>query len=279
MVRYAVLFMFHQVDSLSINRLRKLHRENTDVAIFPFFGIRQYLPIPSRWRFNYVRQFLDMVNALGLKSAHFFRLSRLINERTESFRRRRELQRLADWLILNGMPIHCDFTPGGYSNLDLAILNWFATTGESQDFDYLIQHEYDMLTTKTIASLYDHYTQYDGAFAHFRRATPDWFWYNYPGARKTLLKWLKRRGLSPDIYACLIGGAMISRKALEALAHLDLPSCYCEMRLPTVLTSMGFSCGRLDFPMVNFRPFLTEKDVAERADAGIFHPVRWTDES
>jgi hypothetical protein len=172
------------------------------------------------------------------------------------------------------MPLHYDFTPAGWSNLDLVILNWFATIGESQDLDYLIFYEQDMLMTKTIASLYDHYTRYDAAFALLRRATPAWWFYDYPpSSRKTLLKWLDRRRLNSDLYACIFAGAMISRRVLESMVHLDLPNSYCEMRLPTVVASLGFSCGRLEFPMVRYRPTLTEKEVAERPEAGIFHPV------
>jgi hypothetical protein len=175
------------------------------------------------------------------------------------------------------MPLHYDFTPAGWSNLDLVILNWFATMGESKDLDYLIFIEQDMLMTKTIASLYDSYTQYDAAFVQFRKATPAWWFYDYPpgsGSRKTLLKWLKLKHFKSDLYACIFAGAMISRRVLESMVHLDLPASYCEMRLPTVVASMGFSCGRLEFPMVKYRPFLTEEEVAERPEAGIFHPVR-----
>jgi len=174
------------------------------------------------------------------------------------------------------LSLYCDFTPMAYGlNADRAILQWFDTAGRMLPFDYLVYYEYDMYATKKIRSIYGEYVQHDAAFVLYERAASDWFYYsNPPGARRLTLKWLKRRGLDPVLYRSLFAGNMISRKALEALVHLkDLPYCHCEMRMPTVLTALGFKCGRLDFPMVRYRPPISRNEIENRTDAGIFHPV------
>jgi hypothetical protein len=67
---------------------------------------------------------------------------------------------------------------------------------------------------------------------------------------------------------------MISRRALAKLAEQkEMPNAFCEMRLPSVLTGLGFSCAKLDFPMVRFRPAVTRADIEANSSLGIFHPV------
>jgi hypothetical protein len=46
------------------------------------------------------------------------------------------------------------------------------------------------------------------------------------------------------------------------------------MRLPTILTSLGFRCGRLDFPFIRYRPEWSMNEIFANEDAGIFHPVK-----
>jgi len=54
---------------------------------------------------------------------------------------------------------------------------------------------------------------------------------------------------------------------------VKLPYAFCEMRLPSVLTGLGFSCARLDFPMVRYRPPLSKSDIETNPSFGLFHPV------
>jgi hypothetical protein len=163
----------------------------------------------------------------------------------------------------------------GIWNLDLSIIAWFAAHGKTLDFEHLVFYEYDVHTTKAIPEIYSRYTSLDAAFVDLRKASPDWHWYNYPpGARKTIVRWLKKRGLKPVLYRCLFAANMLSRRTLEVLADLPLPYGFCEMRLPTVLSALGFECGKLDFPMVRYRPPLSIREVECRSDLGIFHPVK-----
>jgi hypothetical protein len=195
MGRFAVMYAFHQANAMSIKRLRQLKNNNTDVAIFPTFGVQQNLPIPSHMRVRLLGKFAERLNAGALTSSHFLRISRVINQRVESLRRHSELLALSKTLGFDGMTTYFDFTPMGDWNQDLAILNWFSAVGQSHDFEYLIFYEYDIHTTKTISSLYGPYTQYDAAFAHLRKATPSWHWYHFPpGSRIAMLRWLKKQG-------------------------------------------------------------------------------------
>ncbi len=72
---------------------------------------------------------------------------------------------------------------------------------------------------------------------------------------------------------------MISRSALERLKDLGIdfsgvPYCAAEMRLPTVLSGLGFRCGRLSFPFYRYRPAWSEEEINLNKDGGIFHPVK-----
>lgn len=278
MGKFLALYMFHRFDSLSISRLLRLRSMNPDVTVIPCFGVRQSLHIPTGLDFHgvrYVGPFNERVNSVALRSSHLFRLLRFMNEKVETLRRGTELASLRSLLNRNEMSLHCDFTPMGIWNLDLSILTWFATNGKILDFEHLIFYEYDTCTTKTILEIYDEYTRFDAAFVDLRKASSEWSWYNYPpAARKTIVRWLEKRGLKPILYACLFAANMLSRRTLEVLADLPLPYGFCEMRLPTVLVALGFNCGKLDFPMVRYRPALSIREIECRPDLGIFHPVK-----
>lgn len=270
--RYLVLYTFHRVTPLSLHRLIRLKRMNPNVTVVPCLGIRQRIysptlvdlrPAPAKF-FNWA----------FLKSTHFFEFSRVVNEKVESVRRKAEIDVVRDALHRIGMKLYCDFTPMGYFNQDLAILNWFSSEGKNLDFDFLVFFEYDMFATRTIESLYGRYTHYDAGFVNYCEARPSWYWYrNPPGAKESILRWLKHRNLKPVLYGGLFPGNMISRKVLTKLERMRLPYGFCEMRLPSVLTGLRFLCARLDFPMVRYRPQLSKSEVEANSSLGLFHPV------
>lgn len=277
--KFVVLYWFHRIDTPSLERLFHLRSINPRLKIVPCLGVRESIHIPTGFDFQdvrYVGKFVERMNVALMRYSHLTRLSRTMNRKIESFRRGSELRNLGRYLASSGMTLHCDYTPMKIElNLDLAVLDWFVAEGRFLDFDHLIFYEYDIYTTKSIDEIYNPYTRFDAAFVQLRPATSDWHWYHYPpGARKAILRWLSDRGLKPSLYACLFAANMLSRNALESLADLPLPYGKSEMRLPTVLKALGFKCAKLDFPMVNYRPILSKKDIEDAPDAAIFHPVK-----
>lgn len=270
--RYLVLYTFHRLTPLSLHRLILLKRMNPNVTIVPCLGIRQRIYSPTLVDLRPAPA--KFLNWAFLRSNHLFELSRVLNESVESRRRRAEIDVARDALHRIGMKLYCDFTPMGYFNQDLAILNWFSSEGRNLDFDFLFFFEYDMFATRTIDSLYGRYTHCDAGFVNYGKARPSWYWYkNPPGARESILQWLKHRNLRPVLYRGLFSGHMVSRKVLRKLERMTLPYGFCETRLASVVTGLGFSCVRLDFPMVRYRPPLSKSDVKANSSLGLFHPV------
>lgn len=263
MSHFLVLYTFHRIDALSLHRLMRLARMNPDVTIVPVYGIG-FKRSPLR--------------TLVSRSTGYRKLVNIISEKMEYTRRKLEINALDDYLKKRGFSLHCDFTPEGMDNQDLAIVNWYLTQGKKYDFEFLIYFEYDIFTTKTIESLYDVYSSFDAGFVKYRQADPSWAHYDHPwGAVRSVVQWLEHQGSSPIPYAGFFPGNMISRKALACLSKASFPNAYCEMRLPSVLTGLGFSCASLDFPMVKYAESKDEgfskTDIKERPDYGIFHPV------
>lgn len=161
-----------------------------------------------------------------------------------------------------------------YYNMDSSILNWYSTEGKNLDFDYLIYYEYDIFTSKTINELYSKYTKFDAAFVNYAKANTTLYWYVNPhGGKKAIRKWLKNKRKPTTLYRGLFSANMVSREILTKLASTQLPHGYCELRFPSIITNLGFSCTKLDFPMLRFRPYLTKTDIKPNWTKGIFHPV------
>lgn len=267
-----MLYTFHRADPLSFHRLIRLQRMNPGVTVVPCLGIRQRIYLPTLLDLQPAPSIF--FNWTFLRSTHCFELSRIVNEKVESVRRRPEIDVVRDALRKISMELYCDFTPMGYFNQDLAILNWFSSRGKNLDFDFLVFFEYDMFATKEIESLYGKYTHYDAGFVNYRKAPTSWYWYrNPPGAKKSVIRWLKQRNSSPILYGGLFPGHMVSQEVLKKLEKVRLPYGFCEIRLPSVLTGLGFSCARLDFPMVRYGVPLSKSDVEANLSLGLFHPV------
>jgi hypothetical protein len=289
MVRFAVFYLFYEaIAKLSISRLRRLLSLNPEVLVIPAFNVQQlvYLPmivdlhmVASRRKMRLIGPVFHTINYMALSQWNVFRLSEKINRNLGNFWAGSELTYLRAAMASMGLRLHVDFTPMAYWNLDHVILNWFSESGKNMDFDYLIFYEPDAYTTKPLDEIYNSYTAFDASFVHYQRATPDWFFFHYPpGGRRATLSWLKKRKLAPILYRSLLGGSMFSRKALEALEklHYDTAKPYCqgEMRLPTVLSALGFKCSKLGFQYYRYGPIWSENDVRNKAENGIFHPIR-----
>lgn len=265
-----MIYAFHRITPLSLKRLKYLKIINPNLAIIPLFGVRQRICFPTL--INLRKAGILNLTFLGFKTVYDF--SQIINKRFESIFRRSEIEALREIILRMGLSLYCDYTPMGYYNLDLVILNWFSSMGKNIDFDFLIFFEHDMFATKSLESLYNEYVDYDAGFVNYEKPNPLWKWYNRPpGARRALMEWLRKRGLKPVFYRGLFAGHMVSRRVLEGLSGTRLPYGFCEMRWPTILTSMGFKCVRLNFPMIRYGIPVRRDDIIANKDLGIFHPV------
>jgi len=209
-------------------------------------------------------------------------LSHAIDNRVGAFTSHTKLIELRNKVQREGLQTLCaDFTPMVLYNGDHAIMHWFNISGKLLDFDYLICYEPDIYTTKPLDAIYGGYAKsYDACFNDYSKATPSWHFFEYPpGSNRATRKWLRQRKLPTALYRCIFGGNIVSRSVLERLEKLEIdfsgePYCVAEMRLPTVLTAMGFRCGRLNFPFHRYRPEWSEEEIGANEDAGIFHPVK-----
>jgi hypothetical protein len=270
MSRYLVLFSFHKPTPLSLHRLFHLRKTNPDITIVPFFGSQQKIILPGLVDSRFTRN-LNM-RSLGLP--YFFDFSRAANVEIETVRRRTEIKFVKDIINKSGLALYCDFTPLGYFNLDLAILRWFSLEGHNLDFDFLIFFEYDIFAVETIEKLYNKFTRYDAAFVSFGYPPSAWVPGNYPrGAKQAIQKWLGNRDMEKTLYRCLFGGNMVSREVLETLRGMHLPNAHCELRWPSIIAGLGFSCGPLEFPFVRYRPAIDRSFIEGHLEHGIFHPV------
>lgn len=290
--RFAAFYMFSESTSSSaLQRLKRLRAINPDVTFVPVVGIRQFIYLPlivdqniagllRPWRF--IGPISHLVNSIALSKPGVFRLSHAINRKVGAFTSHSKIVELRNEIRREGLQtFHADFTPLVLYNADRAIMNWFNSSGKLLDFDYLIFYEYDIFTTKPLDEIYDVYAKsYDACFNEYSVATKNWYFYNFPpGCNNATRRWLKQRKLPTTLYRSLFGGNMISRSALEKLADLKIdfsgtPYCYAEMRLPTILTALGFKCGQLNFPFYRYRPTWPEKEIFSNENTGIFHPVK-----
>lgn len=292
MSKFAVLYTFPQpAFKMAMQRLERLSTMNPKVTFFPIVGPRQFFYIPmifdpfmfgSDVKRLPLGSILHAINWLALSGPSAFRLSLTINKKITTLARNSTLTEMRARIARMGLqPLHVDFTPMALWNLDHTLMAWFNNSGKQFDFDYLIFYESDIFTTKPLDAIYEKYAgYYDACFVDFEMATQSWHFYNFPlGCRRATMRWLKQRMLPATLYRSMFAGALISRGCLERLKELKIdfsgaPYCQNEMRLPTLLTALGFRCGKLDFPFVRYRPDWPMSEIFANEDAGIFHPVK-----
>lgn len=266
MTKYLLFYTFHELNSLSINRLEQIKQLNPEVEIVPCFGAGQ-------------KTFLSKAqNRMSLEfNLKFYQSPYLQKYLLENSSRRLGQKKINDIRIaLNklGLKPYFDFTSLGYYNQDKVIINWFRSNGEKYDFDYLIYLEYDIFMTRSVKNIYDKYAKYDAAFVDFEKPGLSWMWTKIPfGVKKTLYSWMRNNGYKPKLYKGFFPGHIVSRNVLATIASIQWPTGFCELRLPTIIKAMGFSCGRLPFPFVQNKKL--SKPIIERSSSfGIFHSVR-----
>ncbi len=272
MTKYLALYTFHRADAASLHRLISLKKNNPEVTIIPCFGFSQNNCFPKKLRPQ--KHVFNPALPNFVRSAYFSNLTRLEKRAIESVRRQAEIGQLKKLSNKLGLKLHCDFTPFGQHNQDLAIINWFLSKGNMEDFDVMVYLEYDVLVTQTIETLYDQYARYDAGFVNYAPASKTWVWSSVPeGALASMEKWLKDRNHPSLPYCGFFPGHFLSRKVLDTLSKEWLPSgAFCELRLPATVTGLGFSVARLEFPKIRYRPPYSREEVVEQAACGIFHP-------
>ena len=291
MVKFAVLYTFPEhVFGMAMQRLQRLIDMNPKVTFFPVVGSRQlfYFPMiidkymfgskPNR--FPLINTF-HIINSIALSAPGAFQLSRAINK-ILNLVRKHTLTKISDRTnIMRLQTLYIDPTPMALWNLDHTLMEWFNRLGKQHDFDYLICYESDIFTTKPLTVIYDKYTKlFDACFVDFEMATQNWWVYNFPpGSRRATVRWLRQRMLPTTVYRSMFAGTLISRCCLERLKQLRIdfsgaPYCQNEMRLPTLLSALGFRCGKLDFPYVRYRPEWSMNEIYAKKEEGIFHPVK-----
>ncbi|MEN3062084.1 MAG: hypothetical protein ABC595_03130 [Candidatus Methanosuratincola petrocarbonis] len=269
MPKYLIFYTFHRLDPLSINRLRQISALNPGAAVVPCFGAGMRLPRSRMPRRVTLEILMRLLQSPGFESAISDRSRRKLGD--EALRVRGASRDL-------GLEPYFDFTPMGYYNQDEVLANWFRTVGKTQDFDYLVYLEYDVFLTRPVKEIYSAYTNRDASFVNFREIDPSvsyWKWIRAPiGVKKNFEKWLRVRGFETRLYLCFFPGLILSRSAIEAISSVRFPSAFCELRLPTLVKAMGFSCGRLEFPYVRFEG-IPRSVIVENPSHGIFHSVRY----
>jgi hypothetical protein len=284
--------MFSEADSLkALLRLRRLRVMNPDAIFIPVVGIRQFIYFPGIFdefmlgpmqKVRLIGPTSHLINSIFQSVPGVYKLAKKINFKVGALTgnsRLTELRNIAE--RENIQTIHADYTPMVYFNGDAAIMNWYNTIGKTMSFEYLIFYEFDMYTTKSFEQIYEPYLKlFDACFKDYEKATDNWYFYNYPPRCSSATRnWLRKRKLKTNLFRSLFGGCLISHSILKELSELNIdfsgePYCFAEMRFPTIITNLGFKCGKLDFPTCRFRPIWQEKEIYENRDAGIFHPVK-----
>ena len=292
MGKLAVLYTFPEpAFNMAIQRLQRLRDMNPMINFFPSVGPRQLFYIPmiiDKYMFGSDAKRVPLgdtshtINWLFLSVPGIFHLSKAINRKSLTSDKNKTLAKMHARLNHKGLPpLHVDFTPMALWNLDHSILAWFNSSGKQFDFDYLIFYESDIFTTKPLEVIYEKYMKlYDACFVNYEVAPRSWHFYSYPhGCRQATTRWLKQRMLPTTLYRSMFAGALISRRCLERFRKLGIdfsgaPYCQNEMRLPTILTAIGFRVGKLDFPFVRYRPEWHSNEIFANEYAGIFHPIK-----
>lgn len=274
MTRYLIFYAFHKYNPVSFRHLVHLKRMNPDITIVPCFGTPLHLSL--KILYDYLPRIISkntLINSGFYKRRAIFELFNFLNKKSGPLYRSAQISSCKKMLNELNLNLFCDFTPSGWWNQDIAILNWYSTVGNALDFDYFIFFEYDMCATKPIDEIYGKYTQYDASFVQLHKVKPESYNYKYQ-MEESVLKWLKKHGMAPNLYRVRFCGCMLSKEVLTELTKYRLPMTFCERRLPSIVAGLGFSMGKLDFPMVAGIP-LSETDLKKHSNLGIFHPVYW----
>lgn len=283
MSKYLIFYLFHEFNRITYQRLLRLKEMNPQSQIEPCFGVKQTFYLPNIFDFSFLpfisgTALRDIVSWPLLQFKPVFKISKIINHRIRGSMIKEHLIKIQNILRKHDMELYIDYTPIGYRNIDLCVLNWYKTKGFQKDFQSLIIYDWDIYSRKPINEIYYKYLGCDAAFVDYKKLSKEWTFFNKPvNAKKTLVKWLKKNNFKVKLYQSIFAGTILSKKTLTELIHLNLADSlyygFCEMRLPSIISSLGLNVEALRFPHFRYRPVFTKEEIGA-SDDNYFHPVR-----
>jgi hypothetical protein len=209
---------------------------------------------------------------------NIYELNYKLIKRIESLKRCSEINFLTQEFNRIKLNLFCDYTPLGYYFQDLSILNWYNEVGKKLNFQYLIFKEYDLYFNAPINEIYDDIKGYDAGFVRFRKIEKksNWMWagnlyHSYLGKR-AIIRWLEKNDYNKALYGGFFPGCIFSKKILDILNRINLPPAFCELRMPSLIQGMGYSCINLNYPTVQLKKQWDIRDM-ENAKHLMYHPV------
>lgn len=247
-----VLFRFHENSSVCRNRIQLLRLFNPDVRIFGLYGGDE-------------GNFYKFRNKLGKELDHIYCVTGVSDE----------------WK---------------WKNSDLAVRRWFMDYGKQLSFDMLHVIEWDMLFFNSISEIYKHIPE-DGiglsGLILLKEIEHVWSWTSREPFRSEWNKLLSyARGTfnyMAEPYACIAGGACLSKEFLKEYARTDIPElCNDELRLPLFAQILGINIydtglykwydkNEEDFFNVEVREIKSatiKNELRRPSGRRIFHPYR-----
>lgn len=187
-------------------------------------------------------------------------------------------------------------------HMDLHVKHWYRDLGQSVPFDVLFDHEWDLLTTEALTSIYPQVDQNTIALCSLTRLVPElerhYHWTAHPAHRPAYRRFLKYMrdtfDMGPLEYISLGPGSVLPRRFLEEFAQLeDVDSVHSEISYPAFAQVLGFnlvnnnlrSAGVDDqsedayFHCEPDRPIASHRIVSEMMKPDgrrAFHPVKYS---
>jgi hypothetical protein len=118
-----------------------------------------------------------------------------------------------------------------WRHADLAIRDWYSRTGHRIAFEFLVDHEWDLLLLQSVLEAYPNAGPNVAVFTALQRldAVRDWWWWTGENPRRAEAGRFHRFlgdsfGLSSQTWVCLGAGPALPRRFLDRLAAEELPA-------------------------------------------------------
>ena len=185
-------------------------------------------------------------------------------------------------------------------HMDLDVKHWFRKVGRSVEFDFLFDHEWDLLTTDALTTIFPDIGQDAIALCSLTELTPDvedtWRWTSWPEHRPDYERFVdymsKTFGMGPLRYVSHGPGTLLSRSFLERFAEVeDVEMVISEIKYPAFAQVLGFDVVNNKFrtgPLTDHgedayfnsddKPIAFARVVSELVKPGgrrAFHPVKY----
>ena len=155
-----------------------------------------------------------------------------------------------------------------WGGADTILYRWFLHGGlHAKRYIFL---EWDTLATMPVREFYDEVWDADAAGSVAKRIEddPDWIWFHQVGLLPESLR-SHAGGLLP------LNGTLLSHRALAAVARSPVPpGIFCELRLGTLLRSLGFALTELPEPKRRMNSYDRRLITFAIDQPGIYHPIK-----